>query len=274
MAITRLSGGLTPADGSDPRTFPAIFNAAADDIEQAEADITALQQGFRYVGTVYFTSDGTFSKANPFGTGDIGLRAIRVRCQGAGGGGGGVEDTSGGFAACSIGGGGGSYAESFITDIAGLASSVSVTRGAGGAGGAGTSSGTAGTASSFGSLVVGNGGTGGGRAFKTSAVSGRTSAAVQTGGTGDIIIPSRPGGIALSLLVGGVAVAHGNDGGSSFLGAGGRLVGSLPGISSATDGSDGHVYGGGGSGAGAANVVSTFTGGTGANGIVIVDCFV
>ena len=42
MAIERLSGGLTPADGSDPRTFPSIFNVAADDIEQAEADISAL----------------------------------------------------------------------------------------------------------------------------------------------------------------------------------------------------------------------------------------
>ena len=42
MAIERLSGGLTPADGSDPRTFPAIFNGAADDIEQAEADVSAL----------------------------------------------------------------------------------------------------------------------------------------------------------------------------------------------------------------------------------------
>jgi len=43
MAITRLSGGLTPANGSDPRTFPAIFNGAADDIEAAESAITALE---------------------------------------------------------------------------------------------------------------------------------------------------------------------------------------------------------------------------------------
>lgn len=43
MAITRLSGGITPANGADPRTFPTIFNVAADDIEQAQADI--LTQG-------------------------------------------------------------------------------------------------------------------------------------------------------------------------------------------------------------------------------------
>ena len=33
MSITRLSGGNTPADGSDPRTFPAIWNATAQTLE-------------------------------------------------------------------------------------------------------------------------------------------------------------------------------------------------------------------------------------------------
>jgi hypothetical protein len=42
MPITRLTGGLTPADGSDPRTFPTIFNDAADRIEQNDSDIDAL----------------------------------------------------------------------------------------------------------------------------------------------------------------------------------------------------------------------------------------
>jgi hypothetical protein len=45
MAVTRLSGGLTPANGSDPRTFPAIWNATAEDIEQAELDIVGLKDG-------------------------------------------------------------------------------------------------------------------------------------------------------------------------------------------------------------------------------------
>jgi hypothetical protein len=43
MAVTRLSGGLTPANGSDPRTFPAIWNATADDIEAAEAAIAVIE---------------------------------------------------------------------------------------------------------------------------------------------------------------------------------------------------------------------------------------
>ena len=36
MAITRLSGGNTPANGADPRTFPAIWNETADDLEAGD----------------------------------------------------------------------------------------------------------------------------------------------------------------------------------------------------------------------------------------------
>lgn len=50
ISLTRLSGGNTPADGSDPRTFPAIWNASATSIESvatdldtAEGDITNLE---------------------------------------------------------------------------------------------------------------------------------------------------------------------------------------------------------------------------------------
>ena len=39
MAITRLSGGNTPADGADPRTFPAIWNGTADDLEAGDYDL-------------------------------------------------------------------------------------------------------------------------------------------------------------------------------------------------------------------------------------------
>lgn len=50
ISITTLSGGNTPADGSDPRTFPAIWNATAtalegvaDDLDTAEGAISTLQ---------------------------------------------------------------------------------------------------------------------------------------------------------------------------------------------------------------------------------------
>ena len=51
MAVTRLSGGLTPANGSDPRTFPAIWNATAEDIEQAETDIAAAESDIANIET-------------------------------------------------------------------------------------------------------------------------------------------------------------------------------------------------------------------------------
>jgi hypothetical protein len=41
--VTRLSGGLTPADGGDPRTFPAIWNTTAGEIETAQSNITSAQ---------------------------------------------------------------------------------------------------------------------------------------------------------------------------------------------------------------------------------------
>jgi hypothetical protein len=36
MTVTRLTGGLTPADGSDPRTFPAIWDGFATDLEAGD----------------------------------------------------------------------------------------------------------------------------------------------------------------------------------------------------------------------------------------------
>ena len=52
ISITNLSGGTTPANGSDPRTFPAIWNATATllegvstDLDTAETDIDNLETG-------------------------------------------------------------------------------------------------------------------------------------------------------------------------------------------------------------------------------------
>lgn len=57
--VTRLSGGLTPANGADPRTFPAIWNATAVDIEAAEADIDSLQLGVNANGTAITALQGS-----------------------------------------------------------------------------------------------------------------------------------------------------------------------------------------------------------------------
>lgn len=43
ISLTRLSGGNTPADGSDPRTFPAIWNSSASSLENVSSDLDALE---------------------------------------------------------------------------------------------------------------------------------------------------------------------------------------------------------------------------------------
>lgn len=43
ISLTRLSGGNTPADGSDPRTFPAIWNTSATAIEGVATDLDTVE---------------------------------------------------------------------------------------------------------------------------------------------------------------------------------------------------------------------------------------
>ena len=43
ITITALSGGTTPADGSDPRTFPTIWNATATALEGVADDLDTLE---------------------------------------------------------------------------------------------------------------------------------------------------------------------------------------------------------------------------------------
>jgi hypothetical protein len=202
--------------------------------------------GFMPVQTLYFTANGSFVKADyPW------LRAVRVKCQGGGAGGTGSNVTNG----CRGGGSGGTYAESFITDIAGLDASVTVTVGAGGTGGTATAStvlGGAGGASSFGSLVSAAGGGPG------SGASGGMGTAV---GTGQLIIPGSGGGGG-SLNVAEPRIA--GHGGDSVLGANGGGLGD----GGALAGRNGLGYGSGGGGC-----RSGAAGGDGAPGIVIVELF-
>jgi hypothetical protein len=307
MAVTRLSGGLTPGVGSDPRTFPAIFNAAADVIDANElavlsqgsaiasqgSAIDAIEAwdldnlndvvigtavagqklvfdgtnwvnltGYVYVQAVYFTSSGTFSKGDyPW------LRAIRVRCQAGGGGGGGSLAQGAGK-----GGGGGAYAEAFITDIAGLAASVTVTRGAGGAGGAaGNNNGSTGGQSAFGAITAdgGSGGFGGAAAAafpNFGAVSGGVGS--NTTANADFSVSgssSSVGSVLRATTVGNGGVV-GSNGASCFLGAGGRAT------AAAIGGSAG-VRGGGGGGGFAGTGDASIAGLAGGDGIVIVELY-
>jgi hypothetical protein len=291
VTVTRLVGGLTPGDGSDPRTFPAIWNATADVIDAQDSAISALESdslptavgsavagqklvfdgtnwvnltGYVFVSTVYFTSSGTFTKATyPW------LRAIRVMCQGGGGAGGGAVTTGSDAAAIGGGGGGGVYAESFITNIAGLDASVTITRGAGGSGVSG-GTGNSGATSSFGSLVSAGGGFGAGFNGAGSANLAVIGAGANNTGTGDLVIPGKIG-------QGGMCGATSTDvfrylfagGGDSHLGAGATQRGAVN-----TNAFNGFAFGGGGGGAvNSASQGTARTGGAGGNGIVIVELY-
>jgi hypothetical protein len=220
---------------------------------------------YRYVTTLYYTSSGTFTKATyPW------LRAIRVKVCGAGGGGGGAGTTGSNQNASATGGGGGGYAEKFITDIAGLASSVTVTRGSGGAGGAaGVNSGSVGGSSSFGT-VVGNGG-GGGDGRSAEAVNPGQAAQFPSGGGtasgGDLNINGKGGGVPQHSGIATLAIF--SDSGSSFLGLGFQIS-----LSGGANGSDSFAIGAGGrGGANAQSSATARTGGAGGNGIVIVELY-
>ena len=204
-------------------------------------------------------------KADPLGGGDIGLRAIRVRMVGAGGGGGAVDA----FAQCAGGGGsGGVYAESFITDIASLDASVTVTRGAGGTAGPPAGSGGTGGASSFGALVSANGGGGGSRGFGERRLG--AAASLVTTGTGDLVVPGSAGQFGQFQTYTGAGFPF-----SPFGGAGGpSKLGGGASRSSDEVGPNGVGFGSGGAGASNFTGSTARNGGAGSNGIVIVDCFV
>jgi hypothetical protein len=216
-----------------------------------------LNGGYQFRETLYFTSSGTFTKATyPW------LRAIRVKVVGGGGAGGGTQTTGVGEQASGGGGGGGGYAELFITDIAGLVSPVTVTVGAGGAGVV-NAGGNNGSASSFGTLAVAGGGSGGTRG---PAISGnQTPNPGGTGGigtAGDIIFRGDDG--SEGRVVGGQRTSFGHGGGSVF--AGSRRI-------TNDNALNGHLYGGAGSGANATPSTAEIAGGNGAAGIVIVELY-
>jgi hypothetical protein len=215
---------------------------------------------FNLVQTLYFTSSGTFTKATyPW------LRAIKVKVQGGGGGASGAVATGAGQVSGGGGGGGGGYAEKFITDIAGLSSSVTVTVGAGGPGGV-AANGTTGANSVFGS-VTGNGG-GGGNANSAQGPLDTfgDGGSGGSGSGGDLNISGSGGGY---FFAPSVSRMYRGGGGNSQLG--GATVMGVTGAAAA--GFTGQLYGGGGVSAANSPSQSARNGGAGAQGIVIVELY-
>jgi len=216
---------------------------------------------YRLVQTVTYLSSGTFTKATyPW------LRAIRVMVQSGGGSGGGTNKTAG-----AGGGGGGGYAEGFITNIAGLQSSITVTVGAGGAApAAGDNNGNVGGNSGFPnsvSNVNSSGGAGGQRATGLGATGAISGGAGGIGTEGNLLLIKGSGGGG-GFLNGTIGSGFG---GGSFLGGGASGAGS--GGAFGGNGEPGVQYGGGGAGGFNYSGTDNRSGGAGAAGIIRVELF-
>lgn len=208
-----------------------------------------------------FTSSGTF-------TVPAGVTSIVVECWGAGGAGGGTTANSsrGGG-----GGAGGAYARKTISVNEGETYTVTV----GGVTAGAQSAGATGAPSWFGdpSLVYAQGGAGGAAPNGGTAAGGTGSAAASIG---DVVFPGGSGANGTTTASGG------GGGGAGSGGAGGNASGTTAGTGTAEyggngatgrttggNGSAGFIYGGGGSGAYVNNNTNR-TGGSGAQGLVVV----
>jgi hypothetical protein len=210
--------------------------------------------GYRLVQTLRYPTAGTYTfnrSLYPW------LRAIEIMMVGGGAAGG---SGNSGDTACA-GGGAGGYAESFITNVSSLPTSLSVIVGAGGVPSVLNTDLTRNGSRSFFGNVTGNPPTieapGGNGVNVNSTIPGFGG----SGGLGEFLIPGGDGGTGR----GGLGVQAGN-GGASFFGGGG--AGGHP---NNTVGQPGRAYGSGGGGA--LRDSGTFLGGNGAPGLVILKLY-
>lgn len=241
-------------------TDTSRYAAANPSGYQTAAQVTAAVAGAveRVLGggaTRVFTATGTYTPTS-------GMLYCIVECVGGGGGAGGVGATSGAMGA-SGGAGGGGYSRKVCT-AAEIGASIAVTVGTGGAGnGPGNLAGSAGNDSSVGALCIAKGGSGSSGVSTGGAGAG---AAGGVAGTGDFTVAGQAGKNGSGAVVATIPIATG-DGGNAALGFGhgGRSA-------DISNGNPGQLYGGGGSGA-SDRANTSRSGGSGANGIVIITEF-
>lgn len=239
---------------SDSTANDVLDNGTPDTIlANLKSGLTALTPG-RLLNMQLFTASGTYTPTP-------GTKSIVVEVQGAGGGGGGIGGAGTNTVAVGNGGAGGGYAKSRLTS--GFSGGIFITVGTGGPGGnLAPTNGSDGGLSSFGSAIVANGGAGGLGQNQTTppySVTGSLGG-IATGGN---IVNMRGGassnGAALSL-------------GNVLPGIGGAAMLGLPVLSPANNGAAVYTafgYGAGGGGSYAFNRAG-FSGGNGANGVVII----
>jgi hypothetical protein len=262
---------IVPAGGSDG---DVLTKTSGTDYEMAWE---TSRSGYILSETiVYSTGSETFAKEYY-----TGIKAIRVKVQGAGGGGGGADDTTSptytNYTAIAGSGGGGAYAEKFITADE-LDEIESVTIGAGGGGGTvAGGDGTDGGDSLFGTHVICGGGVGGTGQAPVAAITGAVCGAggeVDATTSADIEINGGTGNRGVSIPTATpnyYAYAITSTGGNSFMGHGAPSDLTSSGIA----GVSGVGYGAGGrGGTNTENESTGKAGGDGTNGIVILEVYI
>lgn len=245
-------------DGSSPILAEQVEAVAA----AFDSRLTNVEtNGYRYLTTITYTANGTFTKGSYSG-----FRALRVRGTGGGGQCGGVTATGVGEA-CEGGAGGGSgYAESFLLDGA-VPSSVAVTIGAGGSSGAAGANGQDGGTTTFGAFISITGGGGGIAMLGTTGNLGAGGGGSGLGAGGTIFNLFGSAGNA-GICAMGFPVRSNVGGAAPFFGGGATSA------SANTPGQAGLVFGAGGGGTRNNASSPARVGAAGAGGIVIVDVFV
>lgn len=241
--------GADPPSGYIPSGSPILTLYDGTNMVIISAQTTGL------ISTVTFNASGTYTK-NPA------ARYIIIDVIGGGASGGGTATTPAGNSAAGGGGGGGGYSRQVRLNSA-VTPTVAVTVGAAGAPGtAGSNPGNPGGTSSFGALVQATGGAAGsGSVAGTVTGTNSNPAAGGVGSLGDINAQGGSGDFGFQNAAGNGGLGGG--GGSSFFGAGAPPSAAAPGLAAITPGS-------GGSGASAPASTAARSGGTGANGIVII----
>ena len=202
-----------------------------------------------------FSSSGTYTPT-------AGIVCAMIECWGGGGGGGGISGSAG-----QGGGGGGGQAGGYSrtsVSAATIGANQTVTIGSAGLGQNGFVAGTAGTNTSVGSLCVAIGGSGGGGSDGAGAGGGCQTST--SGAAGNIIALGAPGNNA----VGGLTEVYGNggQGGSSLVGAGGAGQESID--AGGYNGNSATGFAAGGAGAAASQITSSYQGGNGTGGYVVI----
>jgi hypothetical protein len=216
---------------------------------------------------VTFTASGTFTKASyPWATN------AKITVVGGGGAGGGSEDVGVSGESAGSGGGAGGTAVVQVT-TASLAASETVTIGAGGTGVVEANGGNGGT-TSFGTIAVATGGTGGIYGQETPGENWAEEGGVGgIGTTGTLLMQGSAGQNAVILSDGMDFVQAGGGGISSFGGSG--ISGASPRVGNADhQGAAGPVPGAGGDGSAqqdGSGPGAGYAGGDGAAGIVVIE---